>query len=163
MKRIKLDLWDCYVYFLWMMVVHRLENSAIVVINGFAKNTLQLSWAVREPMIYVILAVMPHLAFVWLAYRAADKQYLLSGDRLLWMKTGWLYMLPGELIRLIWHYLCMITWHYVMLGDTSHGGNGCWPECWDLQSATTQDTLWSAVAQFDTDCTLVGVFVALTY
>jgi len=40
MKRIKLDLWDCYVYFLWMMVVHRLENSAIVVINGFAKNTL---------------------------------------------------------------------------------------------------------------------------
>ena len=63
MKRIKLDLWDCYVYFLWMMVVHRLDNSAIVVINGFAKNTLQLSWAVREPMIYVILAVMPHLAF----------------------------------------------------------------------------------------------------
>ena len=59
MKRIKLDLWDCYVYFLWMMVVHRLENSAIVVINGFAKNTLQLSWAVREPMIYVILAVLP--------------------------------------------------------------------------------------------------------
>ena len=101
MKRIKLDLWDCYVYFLWMMVVHRLDNSAIVVINGFAKNTLQLSWAVREPMIYVILAVMPHLAFVWLAYRAADKQYLVSGDRLLWMKSGWLYMLPGELIRLV--------------------------------------------------------------
>jgi len=52
-------------------------------------------------MIYVILAVMPHLAFVWLAYRAADKQYLGSGDRLLWMKTGWLYVLPGELIRLV--------------------------------------------------------------
>ena len=100
MKGSRLDLLDCFVYFLLMMAVHRLSTPMVTVINSFAKTTLQLPWSVREPMNYMILAAIPHLAFVWLAYRAADKQYRRSDDRWLSIKTGMLYMVPGELIRL---------------------------------------------------------------
>ncbi len=99
-KSIKLDLFDCFTYFLLIMLAHRLSYSAVAVSNGVLKNILHIPWPVRNVCIYLIFAIVPHLIYLTIAYRVASKQYKTSDDRYLWLKTGLFYVLPGELIRL---------------------------------------------------------------
>ncbi len=59
-----------------------------------------MNLAMRYIVIYGLYTIVPHLFFLIIAYRVAEKQYKPSDDHYLWLKTGLFYTLPGELIRL---------------------------------------------------------------
>ena len=103
---IKLDIYDSFVYLLLILVSQRLSFSSVSIINSILKDGVKLDWSIRQILIYVVLALVPHIFFFVIAPGAAHKQYKRSEDNYLWLKTGLFYTLPAEFIRLC---LCSTT------------------------------------------------------